>query len=158
MERLRDIILNPSGFDSEKNFMGMVPDSEWLYVIGRNRDSDPLTESNFRSALKLLEGESENVQIFEYGHWACGWVKYIGVKENTPQAKIASDLLDKLEAYPVVDEQDWSELEEEYAQDTWNKCYSLKEKVDLCKEYGASIFAARHDYYPEELYEYLRTF
>lgn len=129
MKKLREIVSNPSGWDSAQNFLGILPDNEWLFVVAENRDSDTLTRSNFISALSLLGGESENVEVFEYGHWACGWIKYLGVREGSPQEKIASDLLKKLEAYPVVNEDHWSELENDEAQEVWKNCYTNKERL-----------------------------
>jgi len=57
---LRDIVKNPSGFDSLSNYMGEVPEADWLCLLTRNRDSDCLTESNWRTALKELGGEGES--------------------------------------------------------------------------------------------------
>lgn len=135
MNKLKDIVKNPSGWDSLSNFLGELPENDWLCLVIQNRDSDTLTESNFRSALKLLGGESKNVQVMRYGHWACGWWEALAVKENTPQAKIATEIDDKLQDYPVVDEEDWSELESETADKVWRDCYNTKERIEYMREH-----------------------
>ena len=62
----------PTGFDSAGAFL---PDrQDWFVVpVGRNRDSGPASESNFKAALEMLGGESDDVEVCNFGHWACGW-------------------------------------------------------------------------------------
>lgn len=43
MKKLKDMIVNPSGFDSMANYSGEIPDPHWMVVMTRNRDSDILT-------------------------------------------------------------------------------------------------------------------
>lgn len=91
---------------------------EWYVVIAKSRDARLLEESNFRSTLKALGGESTYVVIERFHHWAVGWIDYILVKPTSKATvKRARELLEKLEQYPVVDESDYSELESEA---TWN--------------------------------------
>ena len=134
METLKNIIRNPSGFDSFANYMGEIPTDEWLCLLTRTRDSDLLTESNFETAVQMLGGENENVEIHRFGHWACGWWESLAVKANTQQAKIAEKIEEKLEAYPILDEDDFSEKEHEVAQDVWKNCYNARERVQYIRE------------------------
>lgn len=134
------------------SFMAM--DSGWQYskaafvFLGRHRDSDLLTESNFECALECLGGESETVKVVREGHWAVGWVEWIAIHESDTKAlELASDMIDSLNSYPALNEDDWSQREYEAAQDYWESL-PLSERVDLCREADVSIYAARHNYLP----------
>jgi hypothetical protein len=135
------------------SFMAM--DSGWQYsnaafvFLGRHRDSDLLTESNFECGLKAIGGESDTVKVVRESHWAVGWVEWIAIHESDIKAlECASDIIDSLSDYPVVNEGDFSEREWEAAQDMWCEL-SLPERVDLCRDADLSIFAARGDSIPQ---------
>lgn len=135
---------------------------EWYVAYGQHRDSDMLTQSNFAVFLRELGGESETVRVIREGHWAVGWVEWIGIHESDSAAVAKGHELEaKIEDYPALDEDDWSNREWEYAVDVWNNCYSLKERVELCQEHNISVFAARHPYLPNEdngsLFQHLVT-
>jgi len=101
--------MTSQGLDGDHNFMGN--DSvyrTWFGVLGRSRDSSCLEESNFKEGLKRLGGESENVLVGRYGHWAVGWIEEIYVRPLTPQAKIAQEITDEIDTYPILNEDDWS--------------------------------------------------
>jgi hypothetical protein len=133
METLKTILRNPSGLDSFSNYIGEIPSDDWLCVLTRSRDSDLLTESNFETALEMLGGEGDNVEIHRFGHWACGWWEALTVKNNTPQAKIAEEIEDEIESYPVLDEEDFSRRKDEAAQDVWRD-YRVKDRVKYIRE------------------------
>ena len=133
MKTLKTILRNPSGLDSFENYMGEIPADDWLCVLTRSRDSDLLTESNFETALEMLGGEGDNVEIHRFGHWACGWWEALAVKDNTPQAKIAEEIEGNMESYPVLDEEDFSRREDEAAQDIWRD-YRVKDRVKYIRE------------------------
>ncbi len=100
---------------------------EYFIVLGRNRDSRSLTESNFHVACEML---SDKIPVFKEGaivdippeerllpgviiarfnHWACGWVEYLLVHESCNSAlEIASDIQHSLEEYPILNEDDFS--------------------------------------------------
>ena len=63
--------------------------------------------------------------------------------------KTAENILRRLEAYPVLDDDHFSELEWKEAQQAWEGL-SIRERVDLCREARVSIFAARHGYIPHD--------
>jgi hypothetical protein len=134
LQRLSDLVANPSGWDSMANYMGEIPDKTWLVVLTRNRDSEILSESNFESALEMLGGESEKVQVFRFGHWACGWWEALAVSEGTEAEAIGQTIVDKLENYPVLNEDDFSEREHNEAQDVWSRCYSVQERIEYIRE------------------------
>lgn len=73
----------------------------WIVApVSRNRDSGPLDESNFASALELLGGESESCEVHRFGHWGPGWYEIIIVHPS--RAREIDDLESSLESYPVL--------------------------------------------------------
>lgn len=128
---------------------------DWFYTekafvfLGRNRDSDLLTQSNFECALKAIGGESDTVHIVRESHWACGWIEWIAIHESDTKAlDIADSILCALSDYPVLDDDDFSNREWEAAQESWFYS-SLSERVAMCQDAGLSIFAARSDTIPQ---------
>lgn len=139
MKRLRDAIVNPSGFDSLANYAGDIPDAKWFVVLTQSRDSDVLTESNWQAALDRLGGESDDVEIFRFGHWACGWWEALCVAENTPSHKIGQEIHDDLESYPVLDESDFCEREMEEANRVWSDCYNVDDRIRYIREHRSQF-------------------
>lgn len=133
LTKLKDIVKNPSGFDSLANYMGEIPDFEWLCVMTRSRDSDCLTESNWRTALNMLGGESDNVRVDRFGHWACGWWESLSVKDGSPAHAIGEGIKDKIDSYPVLDEEDFCELENEKAQTLWES-FRDKDRIEYIRK------------------------
>jgi hypothetical protein len=133
------------------DYFGTVWPAYYSSGVGRSRDSADLEESNFAAMLKALGGESETVDVVRESHWAVGWVEWIAIHQDDEKTlRIADDLMSQLEDYPVLDETDYLEREYETAQHTWRNCYSLKDRMCLCRDAGVSIFAARREHIPEE--------
>lgn len=123
----------PTGHDCKG--LGLDDRQDWLVVpCPRNRDSDCLQESNFRSALRMLGGESDTVERYSFGHWACGWFEIILVQPGTDSERIATEIETSLEHYPVLDENDWSDLEHETAQQVWRECYTEERRIKYIRE------------------------
>jgi hypothetical protein len=92
--------------------------------LGQSRDSDALERSNFACMLAALGGESDTVIVVREHHWAVGWVEWIAIHADDSAAlKIADDIQARLADYPVINEEHWSELEQEDANETWLNCY-----------------------------------
>lgn len=107
-------IIEKNKYTRPQNYCG--PDyPTTISVVGQSRDSGLLEQSNFRSALELLGGESETVLVVRDSHWAVGWVETLRVELSDKVAiKKACEILAALENYPVVDDDDYSELQYEY--------------------------------------------
>jgi hypothetical protein len=103
---------------------------EWYSSgVGRSRDSDCLEESNFHSMLAALGGESATVQVVRENHWAVGWVEWIAIHESDEQSLREADRRrERLEDYPVLDEDDWSHREFEECERVWSD-YPWKSRV-----------------------------
>lgn len=98
-------------------------------VVGQSRDSEILEISNFESALELLGGESETVLKAGASHWACGWVESLRVHISDVEKTLkALEIIRQLNDYPVLDEDDYNERENEYISD-----YANGAKDDLAK-------------------------
>lgn len=127
-----------------------VDRAEYYVVYVQHRDSDTITRSNFRVLLEQLGGESDTVLVLRDGHCLVGWVETIYVHESdTARLELADRLVGQLADYPILDEDDWSALEYERAADYWTRA-SLTERIDWCRRYDVSIFAARRDELPDD--------
>lgn len=127
--------MTAGGVDGYSNFIGDDTDyREWLGVIGQHRDSDALGRSNFRVALELLGGESEDVRVERYGHWAVGWIEEVYVRPGSNAAKIAEEIEAALAGYPVLSDEDFSAEEREEAGQVWRNCYRWPERVEYIRE------------------------
>ena len=117
---------------------------DYYVFLGRHRDSDCLTESNFFTVLARLGGDSETVQVNRFGHWAVGWTEAIFIHKSDSEALLLADAMaEKLADYPVLDESDFSEREWERATSLYEG-QSLSGRIDDVKSYGMPCFAARH--------------
>lgn len=114
----------------------------WYVFLVQHRDSDCLTRSNFRCALKALEAimspdsvpndpdESATVLVVQENHWAVGWVEWIAVHPSDVKAvALAEEMEARLENYPILDEDDFSELEMEEANEVWKNFYTAPERL-----------------------------
>ena len=126
---------------------------EWFVFLGQHRDSDCLARSNFRSALKALGGKTDSVHVVRENHWAVGWVEWIAIHRTDWTALVKAEaVLERLDAYPVVSDDDWSSLEYEEKCDYWEHA-SIRDRVWECQQARVSVFAARRDEIPERVYD-----
>jgi hypothetical protein len=122
------------------HYYGEVWPAYYSSGVGQSRDSDALERSNFACMLKALGGETETVTVVRESHWAVGWVEWIAIHQDDETAcQIADDIMGKLEDYPVVNEDHWSELEQEDAHETWANCYSPKERIAYIREHRSQF-------------------
>lgn len=122
------------------NYAGEVWPNYYIAGCGQSRDSSALESSNFAAMLKALGGESETVIVVREGHWACGWVEWIAIDQDDARAlAIADDLNERLEDYPVLDEDDWSQREQDEANDIWRDCYDAAERIAYIREHRSQF-------------------
>lgn len=108
--------------------------------FGQSRDSDALERSNFICALKALGGESETIIVVRESHWAVGWVEWIAIHQSDEKALRAGDeLREAYDQYPVVNEDHWSQLENEDAQQTWTNCFSDSDRLDYIRSHRSQF-------------------
>lgn len=108
----------------------------YYVFLGRNRDSDDLTESNFFIGLDRLGGESDTICVVRESHWACGWIEWIAIHESDSKArKIAEEILDDLDVDPVLDYDDFARREQETADQIWRDCYDWRDRITYIRDH-----------------------
>ena len=116
----------------------------YYVFLGQHRDSDALTRSNFRVALERLGGETGEddngvslVTVVRESHWAVGWVEWIAIHEsNTAGIALAEEMEREMEGYPVLDESDWSRLEDEECEQVWTQCFDAHERAEYLRKHS----------------------
>lgn len=116
------------------SYSGATWEGYLIAPVGRNRDSDLLTESNWNEQIKTLHGLSTQTvndltayEIVREGHWACGWIEWVAIRPDAAEVIAAMETLAaRLENYPVLNEDDWSMREHESACESFDK-YTVRE-------------------------------
>lgn len=118
-----------------RNYFGASWPEYYMAGVGQHRDSDALARSNFACMLRALGGESETVRVVRESHWAVGWVEWIAIHETDTRALgIADEVLGRLQDYPVVDENHFSETETADADLVWKNCYTDTERLAYMRD------------------------
>ena len=125
--------------------------AQWFVFLGRNRDSDDLTNSNFDCGLAAVKAvankelscdkdEMASIQVVSENHWLCGWVEWIAIHEfDTAALECADKLMKRLDNYPVLNEEDWSRRESEHADSVWKDCYNVGERVEYIRKHSSQF-------------------
>lgn len=118
------------------NYVGELWPNTYGAGFGQSRDSDCLERSNFQVAWKAINAVSENAQIVREGHWAVGWVEWIAIPaDDTEALKVADELCERVEGYPVLDDDHHGQLETEEANEVWSKSYNVAERIEYIRDY-----------------------
>jgi hypothetical protein len=113
----------------------LIVEHGWLLAgFGRHRDSDTVEESNFRVAVRILSAAFEIDDVPDLGrpwadtpdddmpplavahfrHWGVGWIDELVVRADHEALLAHCDkLIEQVEAYPILDEDDWGLLEDD---------------------------------------------
>jgi len=114
---------------------------DYYVLLSCNRDSGLVEESNFWSALRMLNGESDTVKVVRAKHWAVGWVEMILIHESDTKSVDKGIEIEKaLENYPILDEDAFGEMLSEketemYDQIKYDADHGLYGYWDLPKNY-----------------------
>jgi hypothetical protein len=93
------------------NYLGATWENYYVF-LSQNRDSDTLTRSNFSCGLGHVKNIGDGVAVAHERHFACGWIETIMIpQENTEAIEVAQKILDRLDGYPIINEEDYYELE-----------------------------------------------
>ena len=152
-------------WEAPDSYAGHNPIGDYT-LYGRTRDSSIMENSNYELILEeltdlaeqfdKLRGDDEPfVYDFRAGHWACGWVEEIIIRQDAPKQIIdrAKEIQAALSDYPVYSDDDYSERQWDEMFRYWNDI-DIKERVEWLQESGESIFSARDDsYIPESFYQ-----
>jgi hypothetical protein len=118
---------------------------DYFVFLGRHRDSDVLTNCNFDVSLEHLaklpafEDEHSRTAIRE-SHWAVGWVEWIAIHaDDTDALKAADEMAAHLADYPVLNEEAFSNAEQEEAEKVWRDCYNAKERLEYVRKHRSQF-------------------
>lgn len=155
----------PTGFDRAGAFLPERQD--WFVVpVVQTRDSGAFEQSNFESARAMLrdagvefgDDDASDAEIHRFGHWGPGWFEIIIVRPGSIAETTARAIEKRLDDYPILDEEHFSNLEWDRASTYWESM-PLRERVSACQRFGLCIFGARHDTIPQDdngsLFQYL---
>lgn len=116
---------SPTGFDAAGYGLGSTIDDEragWLVApCILTRDSGALERANWDTVTRsLLESDAgDDVELLEFGHWACGWFSVYICRPDSPAAIMAQEWATRLAGYPVADEEALAREELEEAGESW---------------------------------------
>ena len=146
-----------------RDYSGAEWEGYYSAGVGQSRDSQPLERSNFRSVVRALEAiptpadwahDEPPFTVVRESHWAVGWVEWVAVHpEATACLRRADDIQRGLEDYAIVDESDFCEEETNECAETWENCYSPKERLEYLRRYCKGqawrdiLAAVRGDWY-----------
>lgn len=114
---------------------------DWYVFLGQHRDSDNVSKSNFRCGLAKLRnvmsketiGIYPSVFVVSESHWAVGWVEWIGIHKSDIEAlKLGDEMMNQINEYPVLNEDDLTSLDDEEAQEYW-KGMSVKDRKEYIR-------------------------
>jgi len=124
---------------------------DYYIIVGHSRDSKILEESNYQTIKEYLSKNLINFIEVSFNHWAVGWIECLMIQEdNIKDIEFINDeILDKLEDYPVFDEEDFyireyeeaTEIKEDMIKDMRNKFQNSNMTYEEKKAY-----AKRHWY------------
>jgi hypothetical protein len=89
-----------------------------------HRDSKIFERANAKALIEALEAREDLQELWEpheFRHWAVGWVKHMSFKvldeagEPTPMFHFMKEWAEKLDDYPLADEEAYCEMEYEAA-------------------------------------------
>ncbi len=131
--------------------------AEWYDYFGsgcgRSLDSDVLERANFQAMLNALGFDNETASddcptiddeptriIVRENHWAVGWIEWIAIHESDEVGlKIADEIIEAKNQYPIIDEALFSEIEHEDCSETWTNCYDSQERFAYLREHDVII-------------------
>lgn len=106
-------VAKETGWDIDSD----ADDRDWsgigLGPVGQTRDSGALDRSNFQVIQEdLRERYPDDFDIASFNHWACGWIEEMIWNAGNADLRAAVQVWrDKLDSYPVADDEHYSELE-----------------------------------------------
>lgn len=92
---------------------------QWCLIYTSNRDSGLLDQSNAAAIEKMLEPFEDDVISQRHNHWAVGYVDGYAIRVFGQDGKVTDafakwqEILESLENYPILDDEDHSEREYE---------------------------------------------
>jgi len=135
---------------------------QWAIVYARNRDSGLLDQSNAAVIEKALEpfteGDDPDAVVEQHSHWAVGNVQGHSIRVFDGDGNITEafqayfELQEQLEAYPVLDESDYSQREYEATlSNLTDAAWRLKNEFKLSEGWEPEVYSWLSDNDPSQL-------
>lgn len=113
-----------------------------LACVSTHRDMSPLFTTNQAVALECLaEADPEGTAhaVHRFTHWACGWIDYVVVStQRQAVTEVCADIMQRIEAYPLLDEERSCAAEWDANHPAPGECYSDAESDCPCREDAAA--------------------
>jgi hypothetical protein len=126
------------------------PDA-WAIVCTHNRDSGLLEQSNAHAIAetteRFTEGDDPDVVTESHSHWAVGDVDGFSIRvyrdgEITDAFQTHHDLAERMDGYPILDEEDYSKREYEATlENIADASWRLKGEYDLPEDSEGEVFS-----------------
>lgn len=119
---------------------------EWFLVVSHNRDSRLLEQHNYRMIKEELRScGAAVIEDYRRRNPLCGWSEGIYVNSECAEAcSKADDLLERLQEYPIFNEDAYDDALWQECNDWWSGL-NLQERLDYCGMWGLSPYAARRN-------------
>jgi hypothetical protein len=110
-------------------------------IMGRNRDSGCVDNSNWEEACRLLNPwigeEGSGVEINRCSHWACGWTEEIMISPEAPDRakEIAQKILTRIADYPILNEDLYNQKQSDHAIETWEAILE-RDRIEVLTRFG----------------------
>ncbi len=124
---------------------------KWAIIYTHNRDSGLLDQSNAEAITEAMEpftdGDDPDVVMESHSHWAVGHVDGFSIRvyrnnEITDAFKTYHDLMEQLDGYPILDEEDHSRREYEATLENINDAaWRLKGDYKLPDGWESEVFS-----------------
>lgn len=122
-----------------------------LGPVIQHRDSDLIQKSNAKAMIETLEGDpslADDWEVCSCGHWAVGWVEQLSFrvvdKDGKPSrvARVIKGMLDSIEEYPLLDEEEHSRMEYDATLENIENHYSSRKlREDAPEGWASQMFS-----------------
>jgi hypothetical protein len=125
------------------------PDN-WFITYSHHRDSGLLDQSNaaaIEAALEpFTEGDDPDMVPERHSHWACGWIDGWSIRvfrdgHITDAFRHYHELAQRLDEYPVLDEEDYSRREYDATiENLTDAAWRLRHEYDLPDDWEGDVY------------------
>jgi hypothetical protein len=137
---------------------GLDDAEDWAIVYTHNRDSGLLAQSNADAINEAIEpftdSDDPDVVMESHSHWAVGHVDGFSIRvyrngEITEAFKTYHDLMEQMDGYPILNEEDYSERELEATLENINDAaWRVKDEYTLPEGWEGEVHSWLSDNRP----------
>jgi hypothetical protein len=104
----------------------------WVAPVSITRDTESaVTLSNWRVIQRMANDEGIEFEIRRFGHWGPGWFEIILIEGSEKGEKFAEGIENALASYPLLSEDDHSEMEYEHETLEWDRSIAKEFREQL---------------------------